>query len=399
MWHVPGELHNVSLRCMRHLMHLLLLLPPQPHLGWKILYSSAIFVYLLSIFRWRFAFNYDVIFDVVNDEVSRVLDLINFVALIVGHFVVATELLWRNHSEHIQLQFQQLRYVLRIQFGHKVQLKRIERYCNLIYGIVAIRIAVLLCITIANYMTTNTSLLLICHLYSELVFTLRCIEFSLHAALVLAFYKELGDVGSEIVARLSSNLVESQLNLQVQRLAAIQQIHQLLWEIHRSIEANFERSLMMVMLKCFVDSSVMPYWVYLNSIRTNSLAMQLCKGQYEINLSAYFTYSLLDSTTEEIGKLLEICIPCWICTRCDLLQRQFHSLFHGVSRNRQSYAINSALLKLSTQLAQEKSQFSVGGYLILNNQMLGRFLFGMISYLIICLQFRIIYTEKIQEKE
>ncbi|XP_060647182.1 putative gustatory receptor 98a [Drosophila nasuta] len=352
MWHVPGELHNVSLRFMRHLMHLLLLLPPQPELGWKILYNTVLFIYILSIFRWRFAFNYEVIFDAVNDDVSRVLDLINFVALIVGHSVMATELLWWNLSD--------------------------QRYCNIIYKIIAIRFSILFSITIFNCISTNTSLLLICHLYSELVFTLRCMEFSLHATLVLGFYKELNDVGNDIVMRLSNNLLASELNLQVQRLAVLQQLHQLLWKTHRDIEKNFERSLIMVMMKCFVDSSVMPYWLYLNSTRTNALAMQLY------------------TATEEFGKLLEICIPCWICTRCDLLQRKFHSLFHGVSRNRLRYEINSALLKVSTQLSQEKSQFNIGGYLTLNNKMMGKFLFGMISYFIICMQFRIMFMGKSQ---
>ncbi|KAH8414290.1 hypothetical protein KR215_002444 [Drosophila sulfurigaster] len=378
MWHVPGELHNVSLRFMRRLMHLLLLLPPQPELGWKILYNTVLFIYILSIFRWRFAFNYEVIFDAVNDDVSRVLDLINFVALIVGHLVMATELLWRNLSDQIEQQFQQIRYVLRIQFGHKVKLKRIKRYCNIIYKIIAIRFSILFSITIFNCISTNTSLLLICHMYSELVFTLRCMEFSLHATLILGFYKELNDVGNDIVMRLSNNLLASELNLQVQRLAVLQQLHQLLWKTHRDIELNFERSLIMVMMKCFVDSSVMPYWLYLNSTRTNALAMQLY------------------TATEEFGKLLEICIPCWICTRCDLLQRKFHSLFHGVSRNRLRYEINSALLKVSSQLSQEKSQFNIGGYLTLNNKMLGKFLFGMISYFIICMQFRIMFMGKSQ---
>lgn len=53
----------------------------------------------MCILQWRFAFNYNVIYDIINDDVSRVLDLVNFVALIVGHSIVAMELLWRNHSE------------------------------------------------------------------------------------------------------------------------------------------------------------------------------------------------------------------------------------------------------------------------------------------------------------
>jgi len=109
MWHVSGELHNASLRFMRHLMRFFLLLPPHSHLSWKMIYNIALFIYIMCILQLRFAFNYNVIYDLIHDDVSRVLDLVNFVALIVGHSVVAMELLWRNHSEQIEQQLQQIR--------------------------------------------------------------------------------------------------------------------------------------------------------------------------------------------------------------------------------------------------------------------------------------------------
>jgi len=251
MWHVPGELHNVSLRFMQRLMHFLLLLPPHQYLSWKIVYNIVLFTYILCIFQWRFAFNYNVIYDAVNDNVSRILDLVNFVALIVAHSVVAMELLWRNHSQQIEQQLQQIQYIARIQFGHNMNLKRIESYCNVIYRIVYIRVGILLSLTVYNCISTSTSLLLICHLYSEIILTLRCIEFSLHSILVLSFYKELIDVGNEIVAKLNN----TQLQLEpvcissTDRLSTLQKLHQLLWQTHRNIEGNFELSLIVVMMK------------------------------------------------------------------------------------------------------------------------------------------------------
>ncbi|KAL7731221.1 hypothetical protein ACLKA6_014408 [Drosophila palustris] len=343
MWHVSGELHNVSLRLMQRLMHFFLLQPPHPHLSWKMSYSIALFTYIMWICQWRFAFNYNVIYDFINDDVSRVLDLVNFVALIVGHSAVATEVLWSNHSDKIEQQLQKMCYALRIHCGHK---------------------------------------LLICHLYSEIVLTLRCFEFSLHSILVLAFYQELIDAGSEILKKLDNpRQFGSGNDSTMKYLSTLQELHQLLWKTHRDIESNFERSLTVVIMKSFIDGTVMPYWIYLNSTRINTIAMQ--------------TYC----TCEEFEKLLEICIPCWICTRCDRLQRKFRSLFHGVSTNRRSEKLNSALIRILTQLDQERSQFSMGGYFTINNKMLGKFLFGMTSYLIICIQFRIIYTAKSIEKD
>ncbi|KAH8417882.1 hypothetical protein KR222_007570, partial [Zaprionus bogoriensis] len=386
MWHLPGELHNVSLRLVRRIMHLVFLLPPRPYLTLRMLYTLAVFAYIVFIFQWRFAFNYNVIYDVVHDDVSRVLDLVNFIALIVGHSVVAQELLWRNHGDRIEQQFQQIRFVLRMQLGHQVNLERIQRYCRVIYTIISMRVALLLLITVYNCLTTSTSHLLICHLYSEMVLTLRCVEFSLYAMLVLAMYSELHEAGVGIVFRLETLPAEQQIDIrrEVDRLVILQQLHQLLWKTQRDIETNFERSLIVVMMKSFVDTSVMPYWVYLNQTRLGTLAMQIY------------------SSTEELAKLLEICIPCWICTRCDFLQRQLRSIFHGVSGNRRSEHLNAALLGISTQLGQERCRFSIGGLLIINNEMLGKFLFGMLSYFIICLQFWLVLTgqklaEEVQE--
>lgn len=279
MWHLPGELHNVSLRLLRRLMHFLLMLPPHPCVLLRVLYTLAVLSYIVCIFEWRFAFNYNVIYDVVHDDVSRVLDLVNFIALIVGHSIVAQELLWRDHSDRLEQQLQHIRFLLRVQFGHHVNLKRIESYCNVIYRIITFRVTVLLLITIYNCLTTNTSHLLVCHLYSEMVLTLRCVEFSLYSVLVLALYRELHEAGLDIVSKLDgfSSDSDSGFHHQVGCIAILQQLHQALWKTQLDIEANFERSLIVVTMKCFVDTSVMPYWVYLNRTRLGTLAMQICR--------------------------------------------------------------------------------------------------------------------------
>jgi len=76
--------------------------------------------------------------------------------------------------------------------------------------------------------------------------------------------------------------------------------------------------------------------------------------------------------SEEVGKVLEICIPCWICTRCDLLQKKFRSLFHGVSNDRCNEELNTALLSISNQLGQERCHFRIGGLITVNHDMLGK---------------------------
>lgn len=74
------------------------------------------------ISRWRFAFNYNVIYDYSNDHLSRIIDLVNFDLLIVGHFIVALEMIWKNRSEKIDQQILHIQYVLCDQFHRKMNM-------------------------------------------------------------------------------------------------------------------------------------------------------------------------------------------------------------------------------------------------------------------------------------
>ncbi|XP_060648293.1 putative gustatory receptor 98a [Drosophila nasuta] len=321
-----------------------------------------------------------VVYDVRHDHLSRFLDFANFVALIAGHILVALDLIWRNCSEHIEQQFQQIRHELRHQFGHKVNLQRLKNYCKLINRLIIIRIVLLLATSIYNCIVDkNPSVPLICNFYSEVIFTLRCGEFTLHSTMVLAFYKKLVEAGKELAQKLNIEWKKTSTDheLFIKQLSRLQHMHQSLWKIQRDIECNFERSLTVVMLKYFVDASVMPYWVYLNIFYNRDY----------IGLQLY-------GVAEELGKLLEICVPCWIYTRCDQLQLQFRSIFHGIFANRWHEKLNCGLLSISTQLGQERSLFSIGGFFMLNNKMLGKFIFAVVSYFIIFLQFRLAMNKK-----
>lgn len=151
---------------------------------------------------------------------------------------------------------------------------RVRVYSRVIYGFLFLRVTVLLSITIYNYLVTNTSLLLIANFYLELVVIVRCTDFTMHVALVLAIYHELMEASSEIILQL-----EVQLPLSIQKLKTLQQIHHTLWTTHREIEKSFGQSLLVVMLKYFVDTSVMPYWVFMAERRHGHGPMQKCSKE------------------------------------------------------------------------------------------------------------------------
>ncbi|ALC45566.1 maker165 [Drosophila busckii] len=347
----------------------------------RLLYSFALLAYLAYITHWRFDFKYAVIYDRQYDYLSKLIDMANFVALIVSHVLIGMELLWHNRSEQIASQFNQMFSLLRQRLGRKVNQQRIQLYSNLVGMLLVLRIAVLVAMTIYNITFTTIWNLLFANFYSELVLILRCGEFSLHLVLVLALYQELHAAAGSVLQPLEcgKQQLHGELQLAVQRVGDLQQLHMLFWRTQRDIERYFGRSLGIIIWKYFVDTTVMPYWVYLNRARITSFATQLW------------------CATEQLGKLVEIIVPCWCCTRCEYLQRKFRALFHGLTANRRHDDVNAALLQISAQLGQESCQFSVGGLWNINNDMLAKFLFGMVSYIFIFIQFRLTFTDSSTE--
>lgn len=271
MSYVSVKLDNLSLGVFRRLMRIIMLLPPSPHLYVKLLYNLVLMTYLGLISRWRHAFNYNVIYDYRNDHLSRILDLINFDLLIVGHFIVAFEMLWKNRCEKIDKEILRIQYILCDQFHRKINYQRMRVYSRIIYCVLFLRLAVVLLMTVYNYLTTNTSLLLICNFYSECALIARFSDFSMHVALVLAVYRELIEATAEVILQL-----EVQLQSSIQKIKTLQKIHHTLWALHREIEESFAQSLLVVLLKYFVDTSVMPYWVLMSNRRLGNVPMQTC---------------------------------------------------------------------------------------------------------------------------
>jgi len=75
---------------------------------------------------------------------------------------------------------------------------------------------------------------------------------------------------------------------------------------------------------------------------------------------------------EELVKFLEVLVPCLIWNQCELVQRQIRSIFHSLNTDRNDVQLNSYLLRISTHLGQESCQFSAGGFLVINNETLGK---------------------------
>lgn len=101
------------------------------------------------------------------------------------------------------------------------------------------------------------------------------------------------------------------------------------------------------------------------------------------------------------------------------MQRQLRSTLHGVATDRHNAQLNTALYRISAQLGQESFRFSAGGLMVINNESLGKvsvstyqinfkaaslfpfllqFIFGMISYIIICIQFRLALIDNSPEE-
>lgn len=261
MWRTsPQQEPNISLRFVHRLMRLALALPPRPHPHLKLIYSTALLLYFVIVLYYRLFCKYDIIYDAENDLFSTILDLGNFVILILGHGIIAMDVIWNNHMD-IFKNMQQLRSVLQMQFNHKVNDNRIKRYCNIINILILLRFVSLCGMNCYNSITAGSFIVVLLNLYSELVLTLRCGEFNLQLVLVMAYFVELDEVGSEITRKLNDN--QSNLNVSC-KLDDLRELHRLLWKTQREIEAKYAMSLAFILWKYFVNASTTPYWLSIN---------------------------------------------------------------------------------------------------------------------------------------
>ncbi|EDV53412.1 putative gustatory receptor 98a [Drosophila erecta] len=370
---MPAELHAASLLHMRRLMKCLGMLPFGQNLCAKVFCYVLLFISLVFSSYWRFSFDYELDYDFLNDRFSSTIDLSNFVALVVGHAIIVLELLWANCSKDVDRQLQAVHNQIKLQLGTLDKTDRVRKYCNWIYGSLVVRWLIFIVVTVYS-----DRALTLYATYSELVLLARFSEFTLYCAVILFLYQELIVGGSNVLDELHRTRFEmsSIRRLSLQKLAKLQAIHNSLWQAIRCLENYFQLSLITLLMKFFIDTSALPYWLYLSRVQHTQVSIQ--------------HYVAMD----ECIKLLEIVVPCYVCTRCDAMQRKFRSMFYTVTADRRNSQLNAALRSLNLQLSQEKYRFSAGGMVDINTEMLGKFIFGMISYIVICIQFSISFSAK-----
>ncbi|KAI8044325.1 putative gustatory receptor 98a [Drosophila gunungcola] len=367
---MPGELHTASVFRLRRLMKCLGMLPVEERLFGKVFCNVGLVIAVGASSYWRFCFDYDFDYDFLNDHFSSTIDLINFTALAASHLIIVMELLWGYCCKDVDRQLQTIYFEISVHLGtpDKGNMDRVRAYCNTIYGSLIIR---WLCFIV---MTAVVNRALTCYaLYSELVLLARFSEFTLYCAVILFLYQELVLGASNVLEELHRTRFElwSIRRLSLEKLAKLQRIHGLLWQSIRCLERYFRLSLITLLMKFFLDTSALPYWLYLSKVQHTKVSIQY--------------YVAID----ECIKILEIVVPCWICARCDAMQRKLSSMFYTITTDRRNGQLNMALRRLCLQLSQERFQFSAGGLVEITTEMLGKFIFGMISYIVICIQFSI----------
>ncbi|XP_037718250.1 putative gustatory receptor 98a [Drosophila subpulchrella] len=363
-----GELHAASMRRMRRVMKCMGMLPICQNLFAKVFCNVVLVITVGFSSCWRFSFDYDFDYDFLNDHFSSTIDLTNFGALVASHFIIVMELLWGNRSRDVDSQLQEIHFQMIAHLGTPVNTVRIRGYCNAIYGSLIIRWLIFCLMTVHN----NRALTYYA-LYSEIVLMARFSEFTLYCAVILFLYHELVLGASNVVKELEKTRFElwSIRLLSLEKLPKLQRIHCSLWQSIRCLERYFQLSLITLLMKFFIDISALPYWLYLSKIQHTEVSIQ--------------HYVALD----EVIKILEIVVPCYICTQCEAMQRKLRSMFYTITTDRRNGQLNAALRRLNLQLSQEKCQFSAGGLVDINTEMLGKFIFGTISYIVVCIQFSI----------
>ncbi|XP_017041593.1 putative gustatory receptor 98a [Drosophila ficusphila] len=363
-----GELHTASVLRMRRIMKFMGMLPMWENIFAKVLCNLGLLIVVGVSAYWRFSFEYEFDYDFLNDHFSSTLDLANFVALVGTHLIIVLELLWSNCSKDVEKQLQDIHIEMHVYLGTPMSTDRVRRYCNGIYGSLVIRWSFFLLVTLLN----NRALVKYAF-YSELVLLARFSEFSLYCAVILFLYEELIVGAANVLDELQRTRFEiwTIRRLSREKLAKIQRIHGSLWQAIRCVERYFRFSLISLLLKFFIDTSALPYWFYLSKVEKT-------EGLIQHYVAA-----------DELIKILEIVLPCYICTLCVARQKKLRSMFYTITTDRRNGQLNSEIRRLNLQLSQERFYFSAGGMMEITNEMLGKFLFGMVSYILICIQFSI----------
>ncbi|XP_016949688.1 putative gustatory receptor 98a [Drosophila biarmipes] len=362
------ELHAASLLRMRRVMKCTGMLPIGQNLFAKVFCNVFLLVTVGFSSYGRFRFDYDLDYDFLNDHFSSTIDLTNFCALVASHLVVVMELLWGNCSQDVDRQLQEIHFQIKAHLGTPVSTLRARAYCNAVYWSSFIRLLIFCLLTVYN----NRALTYYA-LYSEIVLMFRFSEFTLYCAVIWFLYQELVLGATNVVKELDKTRFElwSIGRMSLEKLPKLQRIHGSLWQSIRCLERYFQISLITLLMKFFIDTSALPYWLYLSKIQHPEMSIKL-----------YVAF-------DECIKILEIVVPCYICSQCEAMQRKLRSMFYTITTDRRNGQLNAALRRLNLQLSQEKYQFSAGGLVEITTEMLGKFLFGVISYIVICIQFSI----------
>lgn len=270
---VAGELHAASLSRMRRAMKYFGMLPFSNHLIPKLLCNLWLIVSIVISTQFRFTFDYDFTYDFMNDTFSRTIDLSDFVVLSTAQFIIGMELIWWNHYKEIDSHLEEIRYKLKAHLGQNVNLQRLRGYCKPIYVSLLIR-----CFLFVSVTVWNSRALTYYALYSELVTLMRFSEFTLYCAVILAMYQELLLAGRNLLEELQQTQYEpwAVRHFTIKKLERMQQIHGLLWQAIRRVEHNFKLSLITILVKFFVDTSALPYWMYLGIVQNSDITIQFC---------------------------------------------------------------------------------------------------------------------------
>ncbi|XP_020799843.1 putative gustatory receptor 98a [Drosophila serrata] len=270
---VSGELHAVSMLGMDRVMKCMVMLPVSEHLIAKVFCNAILVCTVVFSTRWRLRFDYEINYDVRNDQFSRFIDMTNYVAMIVSHIIIVMELVWLKRNDEVNNQLEGIRREMNVLLGIEVNLQRVRGYCNAVYASLFIRCLVFgLATIIANRPLTYYAI------YSEIVLLVRFSQFSLFCAVILALYQELTPAGLSVLAELESSLYEldSVRQSSIENLAKLQRLHGLLWQAIRCLEHNFQICLITMLMKFFVDTSAMPYWLYLSNVQITGWRSNCC---------------------------------------------------------------------------------------------------------------------------
>ncbi|XP_055903946.1 putative gustatory receptor 98a isoform X2 [Eupeodes corollae] len=339
------------IRLLRKFMTIIGLIPMK--LSLRTLQISVVFLIVASVPFMRLWNAEQSVFQ-SDSELSRIVNISSLLVLWIVHIVILLETSYKvDKFDKILLHFEKIHKNSLFEYYRDVP--KVECKAFRIYFFICLEFLELLILSWILHLDGLTWMRWSFNVYSDITLKTKLFEFIFFVILTNSMEHDLSfavtTIKTESRTAQNTHWMSKQNSAQV--LNTIGQIRNEIWMAVKMIEDLCEYSLVGVLLKMYCDITFTAYWAY-RSFETGTTHF-------------YKTVCLLFLLLR--GLVLLVC--CWICTSCEILERNFIIQLPQYAESDSSPHLNTIIKGLSLDLLHKRIQFSAGDIIAINVNTLG----------------------------